>query len=393
VALKVVQDFIPPGRRNRPGLPLRPVSLTVHTTGNPRAGAADHARYVKGPDAAARPASWHYTVGEDGVFQHLPEDEVAWHAGDGESGPGNRTSLALEICENVLSPDGRIAPHVLDLAAELVADVCRRYGWPPDEVHIVPHRRWSGKNCPNPARLDLAAFRRLVAERMRRQGALTPILGPPSASPAQARAWARTRGAAEEFLGLAALYWTLAPRHGGVDPAVAYAQAAKETAFGRFGGAVTPSHRNPGGLKTRDARGDRPEDHARFPDWETGVAAHLDHLALYAGAPGYPRRETPDPRHFPGLAGTAPHVEELSGRWAPDPDYGRSIVRDYLLPLRATPTPPDSPAAGEQGADPCAGLHEELATWRERAERAEGRARRAEAELERIREGLRRLIG
>ena len=25
--------------------------------------------------------SWHYTVGNDGIFKHMDEDQVAWHAG------------------------------------------------------------------------------------------------------------------------------------------------------------------------------------------------------------------------------------------------------------------------------------------------------------------------
>lgn len=125
-------------------------------------------------------------------------------------------------------------------------------------------------------------------------------------------------------------------------------------------GAVDPTFHNPAGIKTRDARGDRPEDHARFQDWEEGVTAHLDHLALYAGAPGYPRQDTPDPRHFTWIAGKAPTVEALGGLWAPSPDYGRSIVEGYLKPLLATEVPAPSavpsaaPAPAIEEADPWA---------------------------------------
>lgn len=178
------------------------------------------------------------------------------------------------------------------------------------------------------------------------------ILGPAQATVEQAQVWARGRGATEEFTGLAPLYWQLAPMRGGVRPEVAYAQAAKETAFGRFGGVIDASFRNPCGLKTsRGGGNNEPAAHQRFPDWETGVNAHLDHLALYAGAPGYPRGDTPDPRHFPSIRGVSPTVEALGGRWAPSPDYGVSIVRDYLAPLLATPIPIPQP-------DPYAGVPE-----------------------------------
>ena len=42
---------------------------------------------------------------------------------------------------------------------------------------------------------------------------------------------------------------------------------------------------------------------------------------------------TPDPRHFASVYNTARTVERLGGAWAPAPDYGISIVNDYLNPL------------------------------------------------------------
>lgn len=173
-----------------------------------------------------------------------------------------------------------------------------------------------------------------------------PIVGTTEATVAQAQAWAGAHGAAEWFRELAPLYWQLAAAHGGVRPDVAYAQSAKETRYGLFGGVIPgPEWHNPCGLKTRQG-GDNsdPSAHARFADDATGVSAHLDHLALYAGAAGYPRSTTPDPRHFASIRGTAPTVEALSGKWAPSADYGASIVRDFLTGLLATPSPEPTPA-------------------------------------------------
>jgi N-acetylmuramoyl-L-alanine amidase len=145
--------------------------------------------------------------------------------------------------------------------------------------------------------------------------------------------------AAEEFISLAGHYWDLAKDHGGVRPEVAFAQAAKETGFGLFGGVVDASFHNPCGMKTTAGGSNSdPNAHQRFASWTEGVTAHIDHLALYAGADGYPRAAgaTPDPRHFPFLAGKANSVEALGGKWAPSEDYGRSIVADYLAGLMAT---------------------------------------------------------
>jgi hypothetical protein len=57
-----------------------------------------------------------------------------------------------------------------------------------------------------------------------------------------------------------------------------------------------------------------------------GVAAHLDHLALYAGARGYPKRATPDPRQFGFLRGRARTVQALGWAWAPSRSYGREVL-------------------------------------------------------------------
>lgn len=158
----------------------------------------------------------------------------------------------------------------------------------------------------------------------------TPILGGQQASVAQAQAWARSQGATPTFVRLAPLYWQLAPKRR-IRPEIAYAQSAKETAFGRFGGVLDSSFRNPCGLKKAAGGGNYdPNAHRRFPSWRAGVTAHLDHLALYAGAPGYPKAKTPDPRHFPFLHGRAPTVQALGGNWAPSPTYGREIVRMAL---------------------------------------------------------------
>lgn len=175
----------------------------------------------------------------------------------------------------------------------------------------------------------------------------TNILGTTSTTVEQAKAWATAKGATAEFVGLADLYWVLAPGHGGVRPDVGFAEAAKETGFGHFGGtdpvfSATPADHNPCGLKTHDASAT-----AVFPDWQVGVTAHLDHLALYAGAGGYPRVGSPDPRAFASIWGSATTVEGLGGHYAPDPNYGASIVVDYLAPMMATTPTTESTSMSE----------------------------------------------
>ena len=146
-----------------------------------------------------------------------------------------------------------------------------------------------------------------------------------------AKAWAKSKGATNTFVGLADLYWRYASSHGNVNPAVAYVQAAKETGYGKFGGVINESYHNPCGMKVAAGGGDYdPNAHMRFESWDKGVQAHIDHLALYAGASGYPRTgNTNDPRQFPSIAGKAPTVVSLGGNWAPSSSYGTEILNLY----------------------------------------------------------------
>ena len=167
----------------------------------------------------------------------------------------------------------------------------------------------------------------------RSRGVETMIEGPSFTNIATAERWARSEDATARFVANAQLYWELAPPRG-IRPEVAYAQSAKETGYGRFGGVIDASFNNPCGLKTTaGGDDDDPDAHMRFTTWRQGITACIDHLALYAGAPGYPRDDTPDPRHFPSVYATAPTVERLGGAWAPAADYGTSIVNDFLNPL------------------------------------------------------------
>lgn len=167
----------------------------------------------------------------------------------------------------------------------------------------------------------------------------TLIAGQAQATVEQAQEWARQRKAAQAFIDVAPIYWRIGVELG-IRPEVGYAQAAKETGFGRFGGVVPREFHNWCGLKvTKGGSNTDPLAHARFPNDEEGVRAHLQHLALYAGVEV--KGEIVDPRHFPSVRGTAKKVESLGGKWAPAADYGEAIT-ELLEGLLATEvsTPP-----------------------------------------------------
>lgn len=150
----------------------------------------------------------------------------------------------------------------------------------------------------------------------------TNIINEPLEDKNQAKQWAKNRGATSTFIGLADLYWKLYKECGGVNPTVAYTQAALETGYGKFREGVKEEFKNPCGLKTSIST----ETHAKFDTWTKGVQAHLDHLALYAGASGYPKLNSVDPKHFQYLMGICRYVEELGGKWVPSLDYGMKII-------------------------------------------------------------------
>ncbi|MCY8515897.1 N-acetylmuramoyl-L-alanine amidase [Bacillus atrophaeus] len=137
---QIIQDIIPKGNNNRPGYSMNPTYITVHNTANTAAGANAkmHARYVKNPDT---PTSWHFTVDDKEIYQHLPLNENGWHAGDG-NGSGNRQSIGIEICENA---DGDFEKAVAN-AQWLIKKLMKEQGI--SLANVVPHKHWSGKQCP-----------------------------------------------------------------------------------------------------------------------------------------------------------------------------------------------------------------------------------------------------
>lgn len=155
--LDLVIDLIPIGNANRPAWPMSPQSITVHETANPRPGADAFAhRDFTHAGGGKERVSFHFVVDDHRAVQLLPLDDVAWHAGDGPDGPGNRSSLAVETCVNSDADWQR----TLDNLARLLAAVCRPYGWGVERV--VQHNKWSGKDCPT--RLRQAGWSDLLAQ-------------------------------------------------------------------------------------------------------------------------------------------------------------------------------------------------------------------------------------
>jgi hypothetical protein len=137
--------------------------------------------------------------------------------------------------------------------------------------------------------------------------------------------WATNKKATQEFIDNAAIYLSICAEVG-VNAEVAYAQYAKESGYGKHNGTVPASYKNPCGLKTSSGGSDTDKNaHKQFSSWQDGIQAHIDHLALYAGQDGYPKKDSPDPRHFTYLFGKCKTVESLVGNWCSDKSYATDI--------------------------------------------------------------------
>ena len=153
--LAIQEDIISDWRRNRPGRDTNPGAyITIHETGNAAKGADAAAPGASlDSDAGARDmVSWHYTVDDHAIVQHLPDYETAYHAGDGKAGPGNTTSIGIEICVNA----GGDFEAAKANAAALVRLLMEEHGIPLDNV--VQHNRWNGKDCPKTIRATAGAW-------------------------------------------------------------------------------------------------------------------------------------------------------------------------------------------------------------------------------------------
>lgn len=146
--ITIRQDLIPAGRKNRPGGTDPDQYITIHETGNFAKGAdaSAHASYLKSDAAVKAQMSWHYTVDDHAIVQHIPDGEKAWHAGDGANGPGNSQSIGIEICVDAGGDFERAQENAASLVRLLMKEHDIGIG------NVVQHNHWNGKDCPHTIR-------------------------------------------------------------------------------------------------------------------------------------------------------------------------------------------------------------------------------------------------
>lgn len=138
------EEFILPSKKNRPGTIITPEFITLHNTSNRSSGAdaSAHSKFVRNKgyymhNGKKNWVSWHFTVDDDEVIQHLPTNEKGWHAG-----PGNSKSIGIETCMHKQIDQDAADERLAQLVAILLVDL----GLDLDKV--VSHKYWTNKNCP-----------------------------------------------------------------------------------------------------------------------------------------------------------------------------------------------------------------------------------------------------
>ncbi|OCR01151.1 cell wall hydrolase [Oscillatoriales cyanobacterium USR001] len=107
----------------------------------------------------------------------------------------------------------------------------------------------------------------------------------------------------------------------GVNYDLAFSQMCLETNFLRFGGDIRATQNNFAALGSVGGSAES----AAFPSARIGVRAHIQHLKAYATTEPLVQ-DVVDPRFRFVTRGIAPLVDQLSGRWAADLQYGSKIL-------------------------------------------------------------------
>lgn len=143
--MEIIEMLAPLGYNCRPGISRTGFrGITVHNTSNWNNGAnaIAHANLLRN-GWKNNYVSWHYVIDKDYAIRCIPENEVAWCAGDG-NGDGNMKTINIEICDNA---DGDIR-KATDNAVELCAEILRRNGVKTASSFLFQHNNWTGKDCP-----------------------------------------------------------------------------------------------------------------------------------------------------------------------------------------------------------------------------------------------------
>ena len=113
---------------NRPGKPLAPQGIVIHSTATPGAPAINIRDYFNNhPEAKA---SAHAAIDWTTIIEIIPANEKAWHAG----ATANNSFLGVELCEPKEHDTAKFM-EVWNRAVWYTAKACKQYGWDVSKVY------------------------------------------------------------------------------------------------------------------------------------------------------------------------------------------------------------------------------------------------------------------
>ncbi len=136
----VYTELIESNTKARPGTKRIIKYIVIHETDNfgNGVGAKNHAIFLKENNTTS--TSWHYTVDDLEIYHHIPDNEIANHAGERE---GNNYGIGVELCVN---KDGNFEKTFKN-GAKLVAYLLKGYNLTIKDVKT--HKDFSRKDCPH----------------------------------------------------------------------------------------------------------------------------------------------------------------------------------------------------------------------------------------------------
>ncbi len=123
------------------GQSFAPKNIVFHNTAN-TASAYNEVAYLNSTSNTSS-TSFHYAVDDTGVYQAIPLDLYAHHAGDLSM---NKTSIGVEIAKS-LSTDNILKNKCIDNGAKLITLL--QYKYHINTNNVYTHKDITGKHCPH----------------------------------------------------------------------------------------------------------------------------------------------------------------------------------------------------------------------------------------------------
>ncbi|GHT84927.1 amidase [Spirochaetia bacterium] len=170
--ISVVDRLLTQNDYSRPGRILRDKrAVILHWVGVGGQRAQSVQQFFEAAEREKHYSSAHYCIDLDGmVYRFVPDDEVAYHCGSSQTDPisgriytdwarkvfgpcaadpehnsPNNAALGIEMC--VVDNDGNFDPRTVEAAAELTAELCKRYAIPAECIG-THHMVVGWKDCP-----------------------------------------------------------------------------------------------------------------------------------------------------------------------------------------------------------------------------------------------------